>query len=126
MKLSLAFLPAALLAAGMAHADFYINDYDAMLTGTPESDNTVELRDFQEPKSLPDDFVVSLDYWYLGTPDDDGTHALRDYVPKRSLPLDFVPSVDLQIVGTPDDDGSVSIRPNGKPCPLSAAKTGIC
>lgn len=119
-------IPVALLTAGAAQAGDYINHYDASLAGTPESDNSVELRNYVEPKSLPDDFVVSLDYMYRGTPDDDGVHARKDYVPKQSLPLDFVPSVDVQLVGTPDDDGTVEIRPSGKPCPLTAAKTGIC
>lgn len=126
MKFATTLLTASLMAAGAAQADTYINDYDAMLTGTPDSDNTVELSGYQEPQSLPKDFVVSIDDWYRGTPDADGMHASQNYEEKNSLPIDFVPSVDMQIVGTPDDDGTVEIRPNGKACPLSAAKTAVC
>lgn len=127
MKTILSTLSAALmLTAGAVQAEFYINDFDAMLTGTADSDNSAELRDYQPRQSLPADFVPHIVLLDAYGPDSDNTLESRDWTRKRSLPLAFVPSVDLWEIGSADHDGTVEIRPDGKPCPLGAAKQGIC
>jgi len=127
MKTLLTTLSAALtLTAGLAHAAPFVNHYDALLTGSADSDGSIELQDYQSRQSLPDSFIPSIDVLYAGSPDSDRSHELRDHVARRSLPLDFVPSVDSWIAGTPDADGTVAIRADGKACPLTAAKKGIC
>lgn len=127
MKIMTSTLSAALvLGAGLTHAAPLVNHYDALLTGTPDSDNSVELRDYRKAQSLPDDFVASIDVFEAGSPDSDRVLELRSYIAKRSLPADFVPSIDILNAGTPDDDGSVVIRADGSACPLTAAKKGIC
>lgn len=127
MKIMLSTLSAALmLGAGLSQAAPFVNHYDASLAGTVDSDNSIELRDYREPKSLPDDFVASIDVFEAGSPDSDRVLELRGFIAKRSLPPDFVPSIDLWNVGGPDDDGSVVVRADGKACPITAAKQGIC
>lgn len=127
MKIVMSTLSAALmLGAGLSQAAPFVNHYDAMLSGTPDSDNSIELRGYAARQSLPADFVPSIAHLYAGTPDDDGALIDRNYIQKQSLPLDFVPSVDLLYADTPDADGTVQVRANGKACPLSAAKKGIC
>lgn len=116
------------LSAGVAQAaGTFVNDYDAMLTGSADSDGSIELAGSPPQHSLPGNFVPSIDYVYVGTPDGDGTHVLRPSITEQhSLPADFVPSIDTQYVGSPDSDGTVIIRSNGRACPLDAARKGIC
>ena len=127
MKTFLTTLSAALtLTAGLAHAAPFVNDYDALLTGSADSDDSIELQGYKPRQSLPDSFVPSIDVLYAGTLDSDRSHELRSYVAKRSLPLDFVASVDTWQAGSPDADGTVEFRADGTACPLTAARKGIC
>jgi hypothetical protein len=68
---------ALMLTTGAAQAAFFINDYDALLTDGADSDNTVEAGGWIAKRSLPLDFVPSIDLMGIGSVDHGGGVEIR-------------------------------------------------
>ncbi len=74
--ITLTLTPALILGASLSQAAGYVNDFDRMSVGSSESDNTVELANYQPKRSLPINFIPSVDLFGLGSSEDDGTVEL--------------------------------------------------